>query len=358
MQLKRIANGLNMLHKSIMKKLNLLDKIIFVINAFVALMLLLSYILPYVRPQRFALLSVLSLAVPLLILLNILFAIYWLLKLKKQFLLSVFVLVIGYSYVTSLYKFSGTTNIEDDSSISVMNFNVRLFNVYDWIKEKGIETEIVALIKRESPDVISFQEYHPHKNVDLSFYPYKYEKLSGQRIKYGQAIFSKYPIVSSGSIEFPNTANNAIYVDVVKASDTLRIYNVHLQSLRIDANKEALTSENSERLLKRVGATFKMQQSQAELFLEHKQNSPYQMIICGDFNNTTNSYVYNKIKGDLVDTFESAGHGFGSTFDFKYFPVRIDFILVDDAFQINNFTTFNEKLSDHYPILTKVNLHK
>ena len=341
-----------------MKKLNLIDKIVYIINAFIALMLLLSYVLPYVTPQRFAILSVLSLAVPLLILLNLLFVIYWLLKLKKQIFLSLFVLVIGYKYVTALYKYSDSKNLEDENNISVMNFNVRLFNVYNWIEEKGIETKIVDFIKSENPDIVSFQEYHPHDNVDLSFYPYKYEKLAGQRIKYGQAIFSKYPIVNSGSIEFPNTANNAIYVDILKDVDTIRIYNVHLQSLRIDAKKEELTSENSERLLKRVGATFKMQQSQTELFLEHKKRSPYKMIVCGDFNNTTNSYVYNKIKGELVDAFESAGNGFGRTFDFKYFPVRIDFILVDEAFQINNFQTFDESLSDHYPILAKVNLHE
>ena len=341
-----------------MKKLNLIDKIVYIINAFIALMLLLSYVLPYVTPQRFAILSVLSLAVPLLILLNLLFVIYWLLKLKKQIFLSLFVLAIGYKYVTALYKYSDSKNLEDENNISVMNFNVRLFNVYNWIKEKGIETKIVDFIKSENPDIVSFQEYHPHDNVDLSFYPYKYEKLAGQRIKYGQAMFSKYPIVNSGSIEFPNTANNAIYVDILKDVDTIRIYNVHLQSLRIDAKKEELTSENSERLLKRVGATFKMQQSQTELFLEHKKRSPYKMIVCGDFNNTTNSYVYNKIKGELVDAFESAGNGFGRTFDFKYFPVRIDFILVDEAFQINNFQTFDESLSDHYPILAKVNLHE
>jgi len=62
--------------------------------------------------------------------------------------------------------------------------------------------------------------------------------LSGKKVKYGQAIFSKFPIVKSGSIEFPNTANNAIYADIVKGSDTIRIYNVHLQSLRIAANNE------------------------------------------------------------------------------------------------------------------------
>jgi len=340
-----------------MKKLKGINKIIFFANSVVAAMLLLSYFLPYIQPKSFAFLSVFSLTVPLLIILNVLFALFWLLKVKKQMLLSVIVLLLGYSHVSSLYKFTSSKNITDKDNLSIMNYNVRLFNLYNWIPEKDTQIKIVSLIKETQPDIISFQEYHPHENVDLSFYSYKYEKLSGKRIKYGQAIFSKYPIIKSGSIEFPNTANNAIYADIVKNSDTIRIYNVHLQSLHIDADVDNLKKEYSERLFKRAGATFEMQQSQAELFLKHKEASPYKMIVCGDFNNTSHSYVYKEIKGDLLDAFQEAGNGFGRTFDFKYFPIRIDFVLVDKDFSVNTFKTFEEKLSDHYPILTKVSLH-
>lgn len=339
-----------------MNQLKGTNKIVFFFNTLVALMLLLSYLLPYVAPKTFAFLSVLSLAVPLLIILNALFVLYWFLKTKRQLLLSVFVLLLGYSHVSALYKFSSSKNVENKNNLSIMNYNVRLFNLYNWIPEEHTEQCIVNLIKEAQPDIISFQEYHPHNDVDLSFYKYKYEKLSGTRVKYGQAIFSQYPIIDSGSIEFPNTANNAIYADVVKGDDTIRIYNVHLQSLRID-DIDNLKTEDSEKLIKRVGETFEMQQLQTELFVKHKVESPYKMVVCGDFNNTAHSYVYKEIKGDLVDTFREAGNGFGRTFDFKYFPVRIDFILADKEFSINSFKTFEEQFSDHYPILTKVSLH-
>ena len=340
-----------------MKKLNVIDKIIFFFNSLIAAILLLSYLLQYVEPKHFANLSVLSLAVPLLIILNILFVIYWLLKVKKQLILSLLVLIIGYSHVLSLYKFSSSKNIDNENNISIMNYNVRLFNLYDWIPEKDIESQIVSIIKDEQPDIVSFQEYYKHDNVDLSFYRYKYENLSGQKVENGQAIFSKYPIVNSGSIDFPDTENNAIFADVVKGIDTIRIYNVHLQSSGINTDVNKLKSENSERLFKRVVKTFKKQQSQAELFLIHKNESPYKVIVCGDFNNTPYSYVYRKIKGEFVDAFEEAGNGFGRTFDFKYFPVRIDFILVDESFSVNGFKSFSEKLSDHFPILARVSLH-
>ncbi|MEP1489201.1 MAG: endonuclease/exonuclease/phosphatase family protein [Algibacter sp.] len=339
-----------------MKKLSFIDKILYLINAVLVAALLFSYVLPFLPPKTFSVLSVLSLGVALLILVNVLFFLYWFIKLKKHFMISLFVLVLGYLSFGSLYKFSSSKHIENANNFKVMNYNVRLFNLYDWIPEKGIETKIIDFIKEESPDILSFQEYHPHKNIDLSFFKYKYEKLSGKKTKYGQAIFSKFPIVNSGSIEFPKTGNNAIFADVVKDTDTIRVYNIHLESMHIDTNVENLKKEDSERLFKRIGTTFKMQQFQTELFLMHKKKCHYKMIICGDFNNTAFSYVYRKIKGDLNDTFKEAGNGFGRSYDFKFFPIRIDFILADDAFAVNGFKAFDAHYSDHYPIMSSLSL--
>ena len=339
-----------------MKKLGFINKVIYFINGVFAVLLLLSYILPFLPPKTFSLLSVLNLGVSFLVLINALFFLYWLVKLKKQMILSLTVLLIGYFSFGSLYKFSSSKKIENSENIKVMNYNVRLFNLYDWLPEKNIETKIINFIKIESPDILSIQEYHPHVNIDFSFFKYKYEHLSGKKTKYGQAIFSQFPIINSGSIEFPDTANNAIFADVVKGKDTLRIYNIHLESLHIDTKTESLKREDSERLFKRIGTTFKMQQFQTELFLMHKKQSKYKMIICGDFNNTSFSYVYRKIKGDLNDTFKEAGNGFGRTYDFKFFPVRIDFIFADDAFSVNGFKAYNEHYSDHYPIMTTLSL--
>ncbi|WP_033956401.1 endonuclease/exonuclease/phosphatase family protein [Psychroserpens jangbogonensis] len=338
-----------------MKNLKGFDKLIFVVNSLMAFALLLSYVLPYMAPKQFAFLSVLSLTVPALIIVNILFAVYWLLKVKRQLILSLLVLVIGYNHVFSLYKFSSSKNVDDSQNISIMNYNVRLFNAFDWIKDANVKRDISNFIAEKQPDILCIQEYRPDDKVNLKGY-YKYEQLSGKKVKNGQAIFTKFPIIKSGSIEFPETSNNAIYADVVKGIDTIRIYNVHLQSLGIDPTVEKLANEDSENLFKRVSTTFKLQQFQTELFLKHKKQCSYKMIICGDFNNTAYSYVYKEIKGNLKDAFKEAGNGFGRTFDFKFFPVRIDFVLVDENFEVNSFKTYDVKLSDHYPVMAKVKL--
>ncbi|HMC01814.1 MAG TPA: endonuclease/exonuclease/phosphatase family protein [Flavobacteriaceae bacterium] len=341
-----------------MKKLSFNGKIVFFGNSVAALLLLFSYTLPLIPPNTFPILSVLSLSVPFLIILNIVFLIYWLFKLKKKFFLSFVVLLIGYFCFGSLYQFSSNGEEKTNNSISVINYNVRLFNLYKWIEEDNVEKSIVSLIRSESPDVLALQEYHPHENVNFSFFKYKYEKLSGRKTKYGQAIFSNYPIINSGSIEFPNTSNNAIFADIVKGKDTIRIYNIHLQSMKIDANANNFNEEESEKLFKRIASTFKMQQSQVELFLEHKKQCKYKMIVCSDLNNTSFSYAYKHIKGDLIDAFKEAGNGLGKTYLFKFIPVRIDFIFYDNSFKITNFKTFKEKYSDHYPIKATIVLHE
>jgi vancomycin resistance protein VanJ len=341
-----------------MKKLSLIDKIIFVFNIIGAVLLLLSYVLPYFPPKAFFVLSVLSLGVSVLIIINVVFFAYWLFRLKKQLLLSFLVLLIGYIAYGSLYKFSSSKNIDNANNIKVMNYNVRLFNLYEWIPGDDIDTKILDFIKRESPDILNIQDYHRNPDMDFSFFRYKYEKLSGKKLKSGQVIFSQFPIINSGSLEFPNTSNNAIFADIVKDKDTIRIYNIHLQSLKIDTNVEKLKQENTTHLFNRVGSTFKMQQAQAELFLKHKQDCKYKMIVTGDLNNTAYSYVYRTVKGDLQDVFIEAGNGFGRTYDFKFFPIRIDFMFADDAFSVNGFKTYNERYSDHYPIMTTLSLDK
>lgn len=264
-------------------------------------------------------------------------------------LLSLLVLAIGFKYITSIYKFTGSKTVEDTSNFSVMNYNVRLFNQFNWLANENIETDIAKFIKTENPDIISFQEYRKTKNFKLDGYR-KFEYVSSGKVKDGQAIYSKYPIIDKGVIPFPNSSNKAIFVDVVKQNDTIRVYSIHLQSSKISTEVNDLKEEGSEKLTQRIGEVFKMQQSQAELIINHMKNCPYKTIIMGDFNNTAYSYVYGKIKGDLQDAFNVAGNGFGKTFNFNMIPLRIDFILADKDFTVNGFKNYDVKLSDHFPI--------
>ena len=335
----------------------LVNKIIFFLNSLFAFALLLSYLLPYISPQSFSLLSVLSLAVPLLIIANFLFLLYWVVQLNKRFLLSFLILVLGINHISSLYKISGNSEEDNLDSISLLSYNVHSFNRFDWINSDSIPQNISNLIREERPDIFCAQEFYNNPYINFSQYPYEYQDFNNDNGELALVIFSKYPIINKGSLRFKKTANNIIFADIKVNKDTVRVYNVHLQSHKINPDREVLAKEDSQKLLQRMQVSFKKQQEQAEMLSAHMDASPYRNIVMGDFNNSAFSYVYNLIKSkNLRDSFKAAGEGFGKTFEFDLFPLRIDFILVDKDFEVLNFKTFDEQFSDHYPISSRIRL--
>lgn len=334
-----------------MKKLGLIDKLLFFINSVFALCLLLSFWVPYIPPLEFPFLALLSLVVSPLFIINVLFFLFWLVRLKRQLLLSLIVLIICAVQFNSFYRFDfGEAPALKENQLKVMNYNVRLFNKYKWINSEAIPKQIIQLIADTSPDVISFQEYSGNKNVNLKAYPHSYIYLVKQKPQFGQAIFSKFPIINKGSLGFKNTSNNAIFVDIKKGNDTIRIYNVHLESIQLHESDVDFDQEASKRLVRRMAKSFQKQQVQAESIAKHSKETNYKTIVMADLNNTAFSYVYRKIKGNKKDAFAEMGKGLGSTFVFKKIPLRIDVILADSSFIINEFETHTEKLSDHSPV--------
>ena len=328
-------------------------RLCYLFNKILVFITLLAYILPFLSPDLFPILSVFTLGLPFLLILNILFVIFWILIFKRLFFLSTFTLLIGLTFLGKLYQVN-TIDLQqnNENELSIMSYNVRLFNLFNWIKNKNITTEFNQFIKSESPDILCLQEYTSNAKVNLKLYPYRYTHLKGKTYKYGHAILSKYPIASNGVVEFKNSNNEIVFADIVIKKDTLRIYSVHLQSIKIsdDLNKK-LDEKQSKYLFKRLTEGFKKQANQSEILKRHTQSSKHPVIICGDLNNSAFSYVYRKVKGDLNDSFQEAGNGFGQTYHFKYYPARIDYIFSSSFFKTKTFNTFtNIHLSDHYPI--------
>ncbi|MGO4911326.1 endonuclease/exonuclease/phosphatase family protein [Leeuwenhoekiella sp. W20_SRS_FM14] len=341
-----------------MKKLGLWNKIVFFINSLFAIALLIGYALPYFPPKIFPPVSVLTLIIPVLLAINALFVIYWLVLFKRQFLLSGSILVWWLFIGTSLFNFGSGVKINEivkaENQLSFFSYNVHVFSSENYTRNE-IKKGLNALIEKNAPDIMTFQEFSKNRDPEFKGYPYSYFGENGTR-NYGQKIYSKYPIVNKGSLNFTSTFNNAIFVDIVKAKDTIRIYNMHMQTLTLTPELNALEQENTKSLVGRLGRAFKKQQEQTNLFLEHQRSCSYKTIVAGDFNNTAFSYTYNKIRGSRLDAFEEKGSGFGRTFIFDIIPLRIDFILPDTSFEVLAFENFNVNYSDHFPIMAVLQL--
>lgn len=258
----------------------------------------------------------------------------------------------GFSYYNKIYVFNDTVKHQSPNELKVMSYNVRLFNHYDWIKNKDIVTEISNFVRTESPDVISFQDYYKDSDLKLTDFKYKFEKFKNEGSKIGMAIFSKLKIINTGTIDFPNTQNNAIFADIIKNNDTLRVYAVHLESLKISPDVEELQKEDQQKLISRVGKSFVKQEEQVDMLKQSFASTNLPKIICMDMNNAPFSYVSNQIlKHNLRDAFTVAGNGFGKTFDFDFLPIRIDVIFSEKTLKVLDFKNYEVQYSDHYPIM-------
>lgn len=335
-----------------MKKLSLADKFLVAVNSIIAALLLISYLSKYVSPESVSYFSFLGLSVPILIVINVIFVLYWLLRFKRPFLISAVILLIGYNVLNRFYSFDEKKVLLSDD-IKVMSYNVRMFNLYNWIEDENTASKIHDFVRDRAPDILCIQEFHPSANIGKEF-KYEYVKIESSKNNFGHAIFSNFKILNAGSLNFFDSGNNALFADLLIKNDTVRVYNVHLQSLKINPQEDAINQENTERFRKRVLDAFVKQTAQAKLIEEHLQNTTLKTIICGDFNNNAFSWVYHKLKGDNNDTFEIAGKGFGKTYNYP-FPLRIDFILSDPDFEVNYFKTYNVPYSDHFPIMARLN---
>ena len=155
-----------------------------------------------------------------------------------------------------------------------MSYNVRMYNAFKWVNDDKIPEKINNFVIEKNPDILATQEHYDGVSGMKRIYPFNFVFSKDKNSEFGSAIFSKYPIVNKQSVNFLQDGNNnAIFVDIVKNKDTLRIFNVHFQSLNIKPGIRDLKQADSKKLIGRIGHGFKLQQKQMELLMEEVESS-------------------------------------------------------------------------------------
>ena len=307
-------------------------------NAIFALLLLLSYLAPLVKPSSSWPLIFLGMAYPVLLWFNLVFVVFWFFSNWKFASISFIAIVLGYSHFFNYVSFGngGKAFGPESTTLKVLSYNVRNFDFFRSSSRQSPNFEnrnkIFDYLANEDFEVICFQEYlqdnsRKFKTTDTlrrflraKNSHFEYSKSRGS-LFFGLATYSSYPIVGRGKIELTTRAGNlGIFTDVLVKKDTIRIYNIHLESIGLSKedimlfdNMVAADDEMGDhgysiglrRIARRIRDAAIRRTNQANIISEHIKASPYQVILAGDFNDTPFSYSYRKIKGDLKDSFKS-----------------------------------------------------
>lgn len=362
--------------------MSLVTKLILMVNLLFIGLLLSSYLSLFVSPATFWPLAFAGLAYPVILVFNLFFVLFWLVFLKKYFLLSLITILLGYNQVKSYIKFSGSDRtLSFENNFKVMSYNVRLFDLYNWRNESGktTRTGIFNLIESESPEILCIQDYYSGAGKHANFADtiskqsgFKYRSvelydLKANVLPYGLAIFSKYPILSSQKIEFTNSRVNFCQsCDLLIGKDTIRIMNLHFESVKFGKEDYDFVSEitaaqtanekikkGSKAIFSKMKHAFIKRAVQSETVAEFIRKSPYPVILAGDFNDTPVSYSYRQVANELDDTFVDAGMGVGQTHAQILPMLRIDYIFHSKNLQTVDHKTIDKDLSDHYPVVAR-----
>lgn len=208
-------------------------------------------------------------------------------------------------------------------------------------------------IKKYHPDIICLQE-RPHENLiawdtirSVFNYPYSIKNSREDEVL-NLAVMSKWPLSNFKECYFPRTYNKFCQVDIQTPHGMLRVFNVHLQTTgptdSIQGNKLKVFQQNANYRYK-----------QAEQLASAIADSPYPVIVCGDFNDTPLSKTYKIFSSVLQDGFLQVGKGWGGTYQQMGNLFRIDYIFASEQLDFLTYKVLDNVWSDHRIQISELN---
>ncbi|HVF80703.1 MAG TPA: endonuclease/exonuclease/phosphatase family protein [Flavisolibacter sp.] len=366
-----------------------ITRIVFIVlNSIASLIFLLACLAPTLNPVKWWYIAMLGLGFGLIVITLIAFILLWAVFQPRLILISLVPLLIGYKSIATFFAFNTSQKFnyqKKAETLRIVHWNVARFTEWRKNNNKGSQTRLKMMdqIKEQAADVLCMQEFFTstdpvyydnlnHIMKELGYQYYYYSRMTDGNLQwFGNAIFSKLPIIDSGKIFFPHAKypETLLHADILYGQDTIRVYTTHLQSVQFrqeDFNnikevkeKQKDIVQNTKGIFGKLRRAFAFRKEQADIISEVVSNDPHPTILTGDFNDVPNSYAYATVKGDkLEDVFLKKGFGVGRTFNDISPTLRIDYILATKDFEVMQFNRVVKNLSDHYMLVADVQLKK
>ncbi len=136
------------------------------------------------------------------------------------------------------------------------------------------------------------------------------------------------------------------------------LYNIHLRSFGEqkpwDDNIRPFEVETWKPYLRRYRDVYRLRADEVETLASQIDAEELPVIIIGDFNDTAYTWTFNRLRGDRIDAFNVAGAGSGHTYRSDKPFVRIDFALIDKAWDVVSAEVPDVRFSDHRPLVVRL----
>lgn len=339
-------------------------------NLILILLTLLAYLTPYVSPVRFWPLSFFGLIYPWLLLLNFLFILFWAIRRDGYVWFSVACILLGWGHVQRIIGFN-IDNLPAEKAIGIYSFNTHGFkHVSDLATPASVE-DFAVIFEKNKVDIICIQEFSSLEKLSQPHAAFlkkeKGLKHVARESEQDLAVFSTFPIKKSQTVKF-NASNGYQITDVDIRGQIVRIFNIHLQSNAVSsiaeqvATKGDLKERETWLNIRGMAARFKRAAQrravQAEEIAAQIAQSPYPVVVVGDFNDVPQSYTYHVISRGLQDAFRQSGTGFGFSYLGRIPALRIDYILTAPAFKVQAFDRHRTSFSDHRAVSVQLLLRE
>ena len=256
----------------------------------------------------------------------------------------------------------------DKTQLKVMTMNVTQFN---WSKGEP-PSKNMRYILDEDADIVVIQE-------GLLYYSYEglvtvkpmlqelYKKYPYRKKQYFDVgILSKYPFKE---VKSPVLAQDTLGYfikawDVDAPGGNLRVVSMHLSSLRFTGNDsqliESMNTPSGRKnrirsVAQKLDVGFRSHARQAKAMRQLLDETPGDVLVMGDMNDTPGSFAYRTVCGeDLRDAWADTGFGPIYTFHDHHMYVKIDHILYRGDMKVLSCRCDKKGESDHYPLVAVI----
>ncbi|WP_420457874.1 endonuclease/exonuclease/phosphatase family protein [Neolewinella sp.] len=318
----------------------------------------------YVSPHTFWPPAVVALLLPLLLLFTLLFALLQLLRGRwRTAVFPALVLLGAVPILGRLFAWPepAPTLPPDSPTLTLLTGNQRFFRSADGTDADT--SRVGRTFRKYNVDVALLQEVRTTRyRVDYISQIQSADHLRQRHQKEGTLIatYGTAPEPVSANFSEPNEYNGFIVTDLPTPIGKLRIINAHLETNKISNLAEDIGGgsrsfgdrlETFGRMLAGYSRATRVRAQQADAIRTAVNESPYPVILGGDFNDVPSSYTYNQILSPrLRDAWSDRGSGLGATFTGPLPGLRIDYFLVDTSLTIVDIDRLAPQWSDHRPL--------